>query len=189
LIVITYETCLKFQKLIENKKQKKQELKNKNRKDEIYQELLNNEENAVNLINTSLNLRNKLDKDDIEKYQANDIEGNIIYRVKEENVYFIIEHEQIIDKSMKYRMNIYANELMMNLIKNDDIKSKNYIFPIIIPIVIYTGNKKCKVNEELNIIEHNIEKGELEYRYNLLDINQILTKSYSLNIHKKVTLN
>ena len=88
-------------------------------------------------------------------------ESDIIYKIKNRNVFILIEHQSTIDYRMPERVTEYCIELIKSIIKKD---SKN--------IVLYTGNKKW--NAPLTISDKQ-EKyygfPKLNYpKYNLVDI-------------------
>jgi predicted transposase/invertase (TIGR01784 family) len=74
---------------------------------------------------------------------------------------------------LKYELNIIDSVLV-------DIKyiNKEYEYPQIIPIVLYTGNKKWNAKLDLRNTQYKWEKykGQELSRYNILDINEISDK-------------
>lgn len=62
--------------------------------------------------------------------------------MKNRNIFFIIENQSTIDYSMPYRMMQYAIEIMRLIINEKENKNKNYKYPLIIPIIIYTGERE-----------------------------------------------
>ena len=133
--------------------------------DKLFKEVLDNKKEAANLINQALNLKNikyKLTKDDIEKYNRKFItnnfsntESDIIYKKKNQNIFFLIEHQSTIDYSMPYRIMKYNMCIMESAIDKNKVKNKNYKLPVIFSFVIYTGNKKWDAN---NYLEEKQEK-------------------------------
>ena len=66
-------------------------------------------------------------------------------------------------------------------IKNS--KQKNIIYPIVVPIVVYVNNKKCKVTNNFKYIQIEdsmYRKYKIDMKYNLIDINRLST-SFLLN--------
>lgn len=144
--------------------------------DKIFKEILENKQELENFMKKYLKFQN-IKAQDIEKYNTKFItkelkgkESDIIYKVKQKNVFILIEHQSTIDYYMPIRITEYCIELIRNVIKD---KSKNTAYPLIYPIVLYTGNKKW--DAPLTIGENQEEYYEfmkLNYpKYNLVDIN------------------
>lgn len=82
-----------------------------NENDKIFRTILDNKEEAVNFINDTLKI--KISKDEIEKYNSSFInnifqnrEADVVYKIKDKNVLFLIEHQTKIDYLMPYRISI-----------------------------------------------------------------------------------
>lgn len=67
---------------------------------------------------------------------------DILYKVKGQDIYFLIEHQTKIDYNMPFRMLEYSVEISRRAMKNMNKCHEEYKYPLIIPIVIYTGNRK-----------------------------------------------
>ena len=149
--------------------------------DKLFKEALKNKTDFIEFIKhfISIELANELTENNIEiydrKFITNDfleIESDIIYKVKNKSVYFIIEHQSTIDKNMAYRMFEYMTEIIKEHIQDKSIKSKSY--PKIIPIVINTNNRKWNVATKYSDNEEKIEgitESYIEAKYILVDIN------------------
>lgn len=79
---------------------------------------------------------------------------------------------------MPYRLLEYELLIMDSVLINigGRYKNKNYKYPVVIPIVLYTGNKKW--NAELDLSKILLEKwkkykGEEGSKYNVLDVNEM----------------
>lgn len=79
---------------------------------------------------------------------------------------------------MPYRLLEYELLIMDSVLINTGgrYKNKNYKYPVVIPIVLYTGNKKW--NAELDLSKISLErwkkyKGEEVSKYNVLDVNEM----------------
>ncbi len=156
----------------------------KNPHDKIFRKLLDKKENAVQIINEFLEKEEKITKDDIENYNSSYIsnklknsEADVVYKIKNENVFFIIEHQTKIDYSMPYRMLKYEIEIIESVLvdEKEEYKNKRYEYPNIIPIVLYTGRKEWNAELDLKKIQlkwRNYKGLELS-KYNLYDINKI----------------
>lgn len=97
--------------------------------------------------------------------------------MKNENVFFLIEHQTNIGYSMSYRILRYELEIMDSVIidTKENYKNKEYKYPAVIPIILYTGNQKW--NAELDLKRAQLKwdkyKGMELSKYNVLDINKI----------------
>lgn len=99
---------------------------------------------------------------------------DILYKVKDEDIYFLIEHQTKIDYNMPFRMLEYSVEITRRAMKNMK-KCQEYKYPLILPIVIYTGNRKWLVptrysDEVVNMAEIYIKGIDIEYK--VIDINE-----------------
>lgn len=80
-----------------------------NKHDKIFRTLLDKREDAVELINKAI--QTKLIAQNIEKYNSSFVnkifqnrEADVVYKLKERNIFFLIEHQTKIDHSMPYRI-------------------------------------------------------------------------------------
>ena len=87
--------------------------------------------------------------DEIEKYEKEfrteefrNIEADVVYKVKNKNVFILIEHQSSLDLKMAYRILRYKNAIIESAINKRKLKEKNYKIPKVIPIVLYTGKRK-----------------------------------------------
>ena len=156
MIKITYKEYLKYEELNRtnnNYNQVQEEsaeytYDTNNEHDKVFRDVLSIKEEALSLINKALKPRKEI-KEEIELYNSRFItskyknrESDIIYKVKNKNIFFIIEHQSTIDYSMVYRMLEYSIEIMRQIIQGKENKRKTYKYPLIIPIIIYTGDKE-----------------------------------------------
>ena len=145
--------------------------------DKLFKELLSDKKEAVKFINHYLHL-NLLDNE-IEKYEKEfrteefrNIEADVVYKVKNKNVFILIEHQSSLDLKMAYRILRYKNAIIESAINKRKLKEKNYKIPKVIPIVLYTGKRKW---QKLSIedIEEKIEGyEEIKLGYDLVDTNE-----------------
>ena len=101
-------------------------------------------------------------------------QADILYKLKNKDIYFLIEEQTYIDYSMSYRILNYCVETIRLAVEDKIINKKYYKFPKVIPIVLYIGNNKwtastsfadCEVDyPELNF-------NSLETKFKLIDIN------------------
>lgn len=156
--------------------------------DKIYKMILSKKSEVLNLINQVLEIENpeyKITEKDIEiytnsfvtRYMENRI-SDIIYKIKNKKIFFLIEHQSTIDYSMPFRIAEYCILIMKSAIDEKHIKNKNYKLPLVYPIVLYTGKEKWNHKKYL---EENQEKlmgykSKSFTNYNLIDINSFTKK-------------
>ncbi len=148
--------------------------------DKLFKIVLNEKREAVALINRVLNLPKRLENEDIERYSTEHInnmfektESDIVYKIKNKDVFFLIEHQSTIDYLMPIRILRYEIEIIEQAIKGKKLTEKDYKFPTVIPIVLYTGTRKwnvIKYIQECQVVTlgaKNMKFGE----YNIVDVN------------------
>ena len=150
-----------------------------NKHDKTYRSILDSKKDATYIINQVLNLEEKIKQEEIEKYNSSFVtnelenkEADIVYKMKEKNIFFLIEHQSKVDYSMPYRLEEYRLEIIKSAINVDKIKNKGYEIPEVIPIVIYTGKRKWNAKLYLHSIQDKRFKNVNLQRYNLIDINK-----------------
>ena len=161
-----------------------------NSHDKIFRTILGKENEALYLINKFL--KNPLKITDIEKYNSSYItkklenrECDIVYKLKEKDVYFLIEHQTAVDKNMPTRLLEYMVEIIKSA--STSKKHKKDELAVIMPIVLYTGKRKWTVKRYVKDIFPEIQQYKTEINklelYQLIDINnyteQELLKSES----------
>ncbi len=161
------------------------ETKINNEHDKIFKTILEDKKEVINLINKRLNLKYKINEEEIEKYNSSFItktlknkESDIIYKLKNRKIFFMIEHQTKIDYKMPLRILEYENEIMRSSIEYEKINRKNYKLPLIIPIVLYAGRKNWDAKTYIGEVQERLEGyEELEFaRYNVIDINNLSNK-------------
>lgn len=145
--------------------------------DKLFKEILSDKREAIKFMNYYLNL--SLVEDEIEKYEKefrtgkfNNIEADIVYKIKDKNVFILIEHQSSVDLKMAYRIKCYKNAIVEEAINKKKLKEKNYKIPKVIAIVLYTGRREWQ-NLLISDIEEKIEQYiEPENEYTLVDSNK-----------------
>ena len=150
--------------------------------DKVFKKIMMKKEEAVTIINSVLKEENvKIEAKDIGQYKNEFIssklrkfESDVIYKMKNENVFFLIEHQTKIDQEMAYRILKYEIAIIDSVLIN---QRKNSVkeFPEIIPIVVYTGKQKWNAKQDIESMQYKWEKfnGIGLSKYNLIDINEI----------------
>ena len=144
--------------------------------------VLDQKEEAVKFINKTLKLNIK--KEEIEKYNSSFIsktfqnkEADIVYKIKDKNIFFLIEHQSKIDYSMLFRLLEYEVAIIRSAIDKSKIKNKSYKIPLVMPIVLYTGKQKWNANKYLEKSQEKIQCLNIKIgNYSLVDINNYTEK-------------
>ncbi len=156
------------------------QLEGSNKKDtkegEEIKKILQNKEEVSELINQFLEPREKIKKEELMSYQNSYIirkhqskEVSFIYKLRRQEIFFLIEHQSSINSHISYQLLNYCLDIMQEWGKNKKTH-KIVRYPIIVPIIIYTGSQKWKIEKK----EKDIEKRyKMQIDYNLIDINKI----------------
>ena len=150
--------------------------------DKIFRTILDKKENAVLIINKAIDAQ--IEIKDIEKYKNSFVnkvfqnrEADIVYKMKNKNIFFLIEHQTKIDYSMPFRILEYEVAIMKSAIDMNKIKTKNYKLPLVISIVLYTGNRKWNAAEYLQKSQETLGNIKEDVgKYNLIDVNNLTEK-------------
>ena len=149
--------------------------------DKLFRDILENPVEFKKFMNDFIdqNLGHRLESNEIEAYNKRFIttnytglESDIVFKIKEKPIYFLVEHQSKIEKNMSLRIFNYVTELI-----KEDIRGKTELkaYPKVIPIVLYTGSKKWNAftnykNNEIKI--RNYDKNFIDISYEVIDINQ-----------------
>ena len=136
----------KCEEILREEEQKSKEFKEKNeniireetekyyinqKHDKMFKEMLSDKKSTVDFINSFLHLN--LVEDDIEKYEKefrtsefSNVEADVVYKVKNKNVFILIEHQSSLDLKMAYRILRYKNAIIESAINKRRLKEKNY---------------------------------------------------------------
>ena len=127
--------------------------------DKIFKDVLDDKKEVVTFLNKMLKLEHTvyaLQEKDIEKYNREfitenfqSIESDVIYKKKNQNIFFLIEQQSTIDYAMAYRILKYNMAIMESAIEKEKLRQKDYKLPAIFSFVIYTGNKKWNATNYL----------------------------------------
>lgn len=127
--------------------------------DKIFKDVLDDKKEVVTFLNRMLKLERTqyaLQEKDLEKYNREfitenfqSIEADVIYKKKDQNIFFLIEQQSTIDCAMPYRILKYGMAIMESAINKKKLRQKNYKLPAIFSFVIYTGNQKWNTTNYL----------------------------------------
>ena len=151
-----------------------------NKHDKCFRDVLSDKSEITNFLKDFINSENTIKPDDIEPYNTSFItskyqnrEADIVYKIKDKNAFILIEHQSKIDKKMPYRLIEYYTEILRTFKEKNEEK-----MPVVIPIIIYTGDKKWNTNgyisEKQEVIE-GYQEGRLDIKYNLVQANNYKT--------------
>jgi len=148
--------------------------------DKIFKDILQNREEIAQFINQFVNYDVKAEELEIynPNYITNKFEyknADIVYKIKNKELYFLIEHQTKVDYSMAYRIFNYCLEIMRSVIENKEINKMGFRYPRIVPIVIYTGNRKWSSSKSFAKVQEGeslIEIDEIDVKYKLVDVNE-----------------
>ncbi len=153
--------------------------------DRLVKNILKDKEEIIKFINQFITKSNYISNENLVKYTNSFITKryktkgtDLVYKIKNQNIFFLIEHQSQIDNSITYRMLNYCIDIMNEWKKSQKtVTIKKY--PVIIPIVIYTGDKKWKIPvnlKEKQIATSIFENYKIDFRYNLIDTNKLTDK-------------
>ena len=148
--------------------------------DKFFRRLLSNKMQVAGLLNKYFKFPQKISENNLERYhckfvnaQFKNRESDVIYKIKNSNIFFLIEHQSKVDYRMSQRIAEYQIEIMK--LENPKRENrKNIIIPLIIPLVIYTNSKnKWRAVKKLSELQPKIRgyKNLGIGTYNILDIN------------------
>ena len=166
-------------------KYKMQQNKMKNRHNEFIKNILKNEKEMSKFINDFIEPSQKVESQNLIKYTNSYItkkhktkEDDLVYKLKNKEIFFLIEHQSTIDNTMLYRILNYCIDIMQEWSRTKKI-GRETRYPIIVPIIIYTGDEKWKIPinfREKQIGDYVFENYKINLEYNLIEINKMSTK-------------
>ena len=113
-------------------------------------------------------------------------EADIVYKYKDKNIFFLIEHQTKIDYTMPYRILEYEIAIMKSAVDIRKVKNKEYKLPLVVPIVLYTGKKKWDAKKYLEESQERLDGVKIKAgNYNLVDINDY-TKEDDEDLLKRI---
>lgn len=159
--------------------------------DKSYKDLFSNKELLVTMIQSFIKTSwgKEITKDNIDlvnkSYILSDyeeLESDVVYKAnieeKEVIFYILLEFQSYVDYSMPIRLFLYMSEIWREVLKNsekNEVKSKDFKLPAIVPIVLYNGEYKWTVEKKFkNVINKNELFGNniIDFEYILIDINK-----------------
>ena len=151
-----------------------------NEHDKMFRIALSNKKDACKFIKSIINFKTELTENDLKLYKTNFVtsqfknrEADVIYKIKDKNIFILIEHQTKVDYSMPYRILEYQFEIMRNNVQHGKLNKKDTIYPAIIPIVLYAGKEKWNTKNSIRQLQDNdlVDLKELSSFY-LVDVNK-----------------
>ena len=150
--------------------------------DKLIKNILKEDEEARKFINSFIEPKKVIEKDQLVRYTNSYItskykskEADLVYKLKDKEIFFLIEHQSTIDIKMPYRILNYCVDIIQEWSRNKKI-GKDTKYPIVVPIVIYTGDKNWKIPQNFRdkqISSYVFERYKVDLEYNLVDINKL----------------
>ena len=152
--------------------------------DKMFRNILGRKKETVKFLNQFLQLKEEIEEDNImacptdfitKNYQ--DRHSDIIYRLKDKPVYFLIEHQSTVDPDMPLRIWEYIGEIIRKeKFMINHTFSKEVIYPIVVPIVIYTGYQKWST--KINFAQKQYQSTKYSHYQIQLEYNLIAVQDY-----------
>ncbi|MCI8641824.1 MAG: Rpn family recombination-promoting nuclease/putative transposase [Clostridia bacterium] len=148
----------------------------------IFRTLLDNKKDIVKFINKMFN--QKFNEQQIEKYNSTFVnsmlknqEGDVVYKIKDKNIFILIQINTKVDYLMSYRILQYEIAIIKSALDTKKLKNKSFKLPLVIPIVLYIGKRRWKDNKYSEEGQEELEvfKDSLSY-YNIIDVNDFTRK-------------
>ena len=164
--------------------------------DKMIKKILENKKEAADFINRTIKLYEPIEPEDLINYNKEYITeffeiraADVVYKFKNNNVFFLIEHQRKVDYSMPYRIFEYKSEILKNLemfnmnnYKDNGIYSSDVYQSIISDTIVDIANHGgCVI---LGRNANNILKG----KNNVINI-FIYSNNLDFKIRRKMKLN
>ena len=156
--------------------------------DKLFRDLLNNEFEFSLFLKQFLHYNVSPDK--LEKYnrafitkQYKNQFADIVYKVKDKPIFFLVEHQTYIDNSLPYRILEYYDDILRSFVDKKLLRNKDYKFPLVCPIVLYIGEKNWHLNPNVNAKQYDCKYlGKIDIPFHYISIHNYNEKNL-LNKH------
>lgn len=149
--------------------------------DKLFRNILNDKSEISKLINKELRPKKEIKPEDLEKYETKFItslyhekEADVVYKLKDREVYFLIEHQSKVDKNMPVRIAEHSLAILKSrMFEKNSNNGKN---ATIVPLVIYSGSSQWTAKMSLEETQEKFEhySGSVSIvKYNLVDIRSV----------------
>ena len=153
----------------ENTPYRMEQKKNININKNVMKRIFSREQEVAKIINDFLNPIKMISSTELTRYTNSYIEKKYkiedeghIYKVKDKEMFFILKHQSTIDCSIPYRILNYCVDIMYI--------NKSEKNAVIVPIIIYTGDKKWNRSQQKQLGNYIIERNNINIEYNLIEI-------------------
>ena len=161
--------------------------------DKSFKFILVNKEEMAEFLSQFLGVRLKNKELEVQKTEFinenfEKIESDIIYKIKDTEIYFLIEHQSSIDRNMPERIIKYSLALRDEMNRNVNSRNQKYkVRVLVVPIVVYTGSKKWNVGinfSNMQISKEEYQKYKLDQKYEFYKEFLIKQKYKLIDINK-----
>lgn len=167
--------------------------------DKLFLELINQENEVADFLKECITTQFiNVNRSNIQKciFECSSVKNNraIVYKLIDKEIYFVMQYEIEVNFNVGYNILEYCMNIM-NEWKSKE-KSTNERYPIIFPIIIYTGKEKWgKSYKEIRYVR--VLKNGMYFAYNIIDAadysrEELLNKCsliFNLMLLKKVNKN
>ena len=149
---------------------------------ELLKSILQDKKEVAGFINQFVEPREKVRQEDLIHYTGSNYitkryrtkEADFVYKLKNKDVFFLLECQDKIDNKIDYKLLNYCLDIMREWTQNSKTK-KVTSYPMIVPILIYTGKQKWKILKEEKEDygeEYALEGNNPNFEYNFVDMNK-----------------
>ena len=149
---------------------------------DIVHIILEDTEEVVNLINNYIEIEEKVNKEELEKYESKFASNryklrreDILYKLKSRDIYFLIKYQDERDDNILYNMLNYCVDIIYDWNVNVKIK-EDMKYPIVVPILIYDDNQQFEIPNnfsQMQIDDYIFDDYKIDFKYNLIEINKL----------------
>lgn len=184
MLIFTYNDYLECTQSKKVQKEIKKETKRQgivkkqvNKRDSIIEKSIEKKEKVVNLINYFYKTKSwNITKESIKRYDKK-INNNVItYKIKSKEVYFMITIQKEPNYNLAYKILTECIEFIKEW-KNE--KQNKVKFPIIIPIIIYIGEKNWNIKSSTKIRYTSFKENGINLSYNIIDLKKYRSEKYN----------
>ena len=151
--------------------------------DKLAKIILKNKDEVAKFINNFINPMEKIEGNNLIKYTNSFInrrykykEADLVYKLKDREIFFLIEHQSSIDYNMPSRLMNYCIDIIYEWSRNNNMLARKKEYPIVVPIVVYTGKEKWIIPKnfsENQRDDYTYNDYKIRMKYNLIEINNI----------------
>ena len=148
----------------------------------IIKNILKDQKEFAIFINDFLDINEKIESKNLLKYDTNYIcskykidQSKLIYKLKNREIFFLVDEIFELDNIILYEILNYCINIMQEWNISNKIRGESK-YPVIVPILIYTGikkvNNKCIQNKN-QIGDYIFTNYNITLNYNLIDVNKM----------------